>query len=186
MNKLAIIALASASVASVASADDLIMIDLSVANEVTIFGTTGNASASASASDFTGFLMADFFAVPGAGLGGVLAGAGDFTTFNEAADNSPNSFQGSVDTGWNIWDFSSASTVTVTAGQQAFTGSATYSLTAAQYAAFLGGAQSGDIIFGADTDDDAGVNIGTDRVIPAPSALALLGLGGLATARRRR
>ncbi len=186
MNKIAIIALAAT--ASIASADVLLQIDLSVANEVTISATDGLASADASGSNFTGYLLADFFNTAGspAGLG---AGTGDLTTFANPSDGTPSLFQGSSSVGLNIWSFSTDTTVGVTAGAQAFTGSGTWSLDAAQYADFLSASTSGDIYFGADTDDDIGngaILIGTYSVVPAPGALALLGLGGLATTRRRR
>jgi len=139
---------------------------------------------------FTGFLLADFFATPGAGFGGVLgADSGDLTTFNNASDGTPSGFVGSSSVGLNIWSFSSDSTITVDVGAQAFSGSATWTLDALQYADFLDGATSGDIYFGADTDDDIGngaILIGQYNVVPAPSALALLGMGGMVATRRRR
>lgn len=186
MNKIAMIA-GLAIAASGAAADVLLEIDLSTTNSVTINATSGLASTSASASNFTGYLLANFFNNAGSPAG-FTAGTGNLTTFANASDGTPSLFQGSSSTGLNIWSFSTATTVTVTGGQQAFTGSATWSLSAAQYAEFLSASTSGDIYFGADTDDDIGgaTNIGTYRVVPAPSALALLGLGGLATARRRR
>ena len=190
MNKIAMIA-GLAVAATGAAADILLEIDLSTTNQVTISATSGLASQSASASNFTGFLLADFFATPGAGFGGVLAAdSGDLTTFNNPSDGTPSGFVGSSSVGLNIWSFSSAGTVTVDGGAQAFSGSATWSLDAAQYADFLAGASEGDIWFGADTDDDiaggSAVNIGTYRVVPAPSALALLGMGGMVATRRRR
>ena len=56
------------------------------------------------------------------------------------------------------------------------------------YADMLAGAGSGDIYAPADTDDDipSAVVIGTYNVVPAPSAMAVLGLGGLVAGRRRR
>lgn len=190
MNKIAMIA-GLAIAATGAAADILLEIDLSTTNQVTISATNGLASQSASASNFTGMLLADFFTTPGSGFGGVLAAdSGDLTTFNNPSDGTPSGFVGSASVGLNIWSFSTAGTVTVDAGAQAFTGSATWLLDAAQYADFLSGATSGDIYFGADTDDDIGgasvVNIGTYRVVPAPGALALLGMSGVVITRRRR
>lgn len=193
MNKIAMIAgiaVAATGAAAGVASEVLLEIDLSVTNQVTISATDGLASASASASNFTGFLLADFFATPGAGFGGVLgADSGDLTTFNNPSDGTPSGFVGGSSVGLNIWSFSSDGTVDVDAGAQAFTGSATWTLDALQYADFLAGATSGDIYFGADTDDDIGAGaifIGTYSVVPAPSALALLGLGGMTAARRRR
>lgn len=189
MNKIALAA-GLAVAASGAAADVLLEVDVSVANQVTVNATTGAASASASFSNFTGILLADFFAAPGTGFGGVLAAdSGNFTTFNNPSDGTPSGFVGSSSVGLNIWSFSTDTTVSVTSGQQAFTGSATWSLTASQYADFLSAATSGDIYADADTDDDIGagaVLIGTYSVIPAPGAMALLGMGGMLAARRRR
>lgn len=53
----------------------------------------------------------------------------------------------------------------------------------------LAGTTSGDLYFPADSADDiaaGAVVLGTWNVVPAPSAMALLGLGGLVTTRRRR
>lgn len=175
--------------ASGATADVLLEIDLTVANQVTISATSGLASVSASGSAFTGVLLADFFAVPGA-PGSVGSGTGNLSTFSNPSDGSPALFQGFADTGLNIWSFTTDSSISVAGGQQAFSGSSTWTLDATQYAAFLGGAAAGDVWMNADTDDDissgSATNIGTYRVVPAPSSLALLGLGGLAATRRRR
>ena len=187
MNKIAILS-GLALAATGAAADVLLEIDLSVENQVTINATSGLASVDATASNFTGYLLADFFAAAGA-PGGLGAGSGNLSTVGNASDGTPSLFQGSSSVGLNIWSFSTDSTVGVTGGSQAFEGSATWSLDAAQYAAFLGAATSGDIYFGADTDDDiagGAANIGTYSVIPAPSALALLGMGGMVATRRRR
>ena len=193
MNKLAILAgltVAASGAAAGSNLEILLEVDLSVENQVTISATDGLAAVSASASNFTGYLLADFFATPGAGFGGVLgADSGDLTTFNNASDGTPSGFVGGSSVGLNIWSFSSDSTVTVDAGAQAFVGSATWTLDAAQYADFLAGATSGDIYFGADTDDDiaaGAVLIGQYSVVPAPGALALLGMGGMVATRRRR
>lgn len=188
MNKIAILAGLTVA-ASGAAADVLLEIDLSTTNSVTINATSGLASASASASNFTGFLLADFFATAGSPAG-FTAGSGNLSTVGNPSDATPSLFQGSTSVGLNIWSFSTAGTVTVDAGAQAFIGSATWSLDAAQYAEFLSASTSGDIYFGADTDDDIGgasvINIGTYSVIPAPGALALLGMGGMVATRRRR
>lgn len=188
MNKIALIA-GLAVAASGAAADVLLELDLSVANQVTISATTGAASQSAIFTSFTSFLLADFLATPGGGFGGVLdASSGNLTTFNNSSDGSPSGFVGTTSRGLNIWSFSNDTSVSVTAGVQAFSGSATWTLSAAQYADFLAGATSGNIYAGADTDDDIGnaALIGTYRVVPAPGAMAMLGMGGLLAGRRRR
>lgn len=188
MYKIALIA-GLAITATGATADVLLEIDLSTNNSVTINATTGLASTTATGTSFTGFLLAGFFNTPGvpAGFG---SGTGNLTTFNNPSDGTPSLFQGNSSTGLNIWSFSTASNVSVTAGQQAFTGSGTWTLSAAQYNQFLSASVSGDIWFNADTDDDiaggGARNIGSYRIIPAPGALALLGMGGMVATRRRR
>lgn len=175
-------------VAAGAQAQDLLIVDLSVANQLTITATGNAASASAAGDNFTGVLLADFYSGAGANLG-VVAGTGDFTAFGATADNSPSLFRGNggADLGLNIWSFS-LSSFSFSAGQTAFSGSGTWSLDAATYADMVNGNQSGTIYSPADTDDDiAGATaIGNWRVIPTPSSLALLGMGGLVAGRRRR
>ena len=191
MNKIATIAgLAVAATALTASADVLLSVDLSVTNEITVSAVDGNASTSASASVFTGFLLAGFFSPADAGNGpGIADGVGNLSTANNASDLGPSIFNGGTSVGLNIWNFSSDSTVSVTGGTQAFSGSATWTVDGAAYAAALAGNVSGDIYFGADTDDDLpfSTNIGTWEVkIPAPGSMALLGMGGIFAGRRRR
>ena len=189
MKKTAIIAIAG--LASVASAQShLLEIDLSVVDQVTITATNGVAANSASGSDFTGFLMADFYgAAGGAALINTLVG-GDLTQANNDSDGTPALFRGGSDSGLNMWSMSNDDPITFTAGSLAFTGSATWDLDPAAYADMTNGNLSGDIYAGADTDDDisAATFVGSWSVltVPAPSGLALLGLGGIVAGRRRR
>ncbi len=188
MNKIALIA--GLAVASAAIADEVLLVDLTVANQITISSTGGNASVSATGSDFTGWLLEGLFGSqgPDSYIGSPVVG--NLTTANNGSNNAPDLFQGVGSLGLNVWDVSNDATLSVTGGSAAFSGSATWTLTAAQYAAFSGGQTMGNVWLGADTDDDIGgssaTNIGTYRVVPTPSSLALLGLGGLAAARRRR
>ncbi len=187
MNVLAVIA--ATGLVSAASAEVLLSIDLTVTDQITITSTGGLSSADASGSNFTGYLLANFFNDSSFGSG-TGAGVGDLTTLSNPSDGSPSLFSSTSSFGLNVWSFSTDSTVSVTSGAQAFTGSGTWTIGSAEYAAMVAGNISGDIYFGADTDDDiggAGVElIGTYRVIPAPSSLALIGLGGLVAGRRRR
>lgn len=186
MNKIATIAgLAVAASAMTASADVLLLVDLSVADTITISATDGLSSADGSASNFTGFLLADFYTSAGAGISDTSV-VGDLSTAANASDGSADLFNGSSSFGLNVWSVSSDFDLDVTAGATAFAGSTTWTVSAADYAELLAGNMSGDIIFGADTDDDDGVNIGTWAIVPAPGSLALLGLGGIAAGRRRR
>ncbi len=192
MNKIAITATASLfALAGVAQADDLLIVDLSVVNQVTLTATSGASAITASGGDGIGVYLDNFYGGGGDSLSASLI-SGDLTDAGSASDGTPSLFRGGAgsDSGLNFWSWSSDSTVNFTAGQQAFVGSATWSLDANEYADMLAGSSSGNIYFPADTFDDiagAGV-LGTYRVIvPAPAALPMLGLGlGAAALRRRR
>ena len=190
--KTTIALVAVAGLATVAAADDLLIVDLTVANEVTITATTGNSAVTASGPDITGVYFEGFYGGPGGSLSAPLV-AGDITNFENAPDNTPALFRGGAgsDPGLNLYSWSTASTVTFTAGSQAFIGSGTWTLDPAEYADMLaGGVTSGNLWFPADTVDDIpnAQQLGTYRVIvPAPGAFALLGAGlGLGMVRRRR
>ena len=169
MKKTAIIAIAG--LATVASADVLLEVDLSVANTVTITATGGLSAADASASNFTGYLLAGFYNNADATPAGSGA-TGDLSTAANASDGTPSLFSSSSSFGLNVWSFSTDSTVDVTSGEIAFAGSSSWTLDAIDYADMLAGNTSGDIYFGADTDDDIASGatlIGTWNVVPAPS-----------------
>jgi hypothetical protein len=184
---LAAVTVAAAATGANAQLEKLLIVDLSVENEITITATAGLAGGSVSGSDGTGVLLADFFD----GLGPAIfdsAGVGDLTSANEGvSDGSPALFNSSASAGLNVWSYVGGTT-SFSAGSQAFQGSATWSLDPDEYVAALAGNSSGTIYAIADTDDDiAGATaIGTWNVIPAPASAALLGLGGLAAVRRRR
>jgi MYXO-CTERM domain-containing protein len=172
-----------------ANAAELLIVDLSVANQVTINATTGASAITTFASSFNGVYLENFF--PAAGAGFVYSnGVGNLTSVGAPSDGTPGLFRGTNDPGLNIWSLTAATNMNFTAGQQAFTGSATWNVTAAEYAALLAGVpRTGNIFANADTVDDLPANgiLGTYRaVVPTPGAAALLGLGGLAATRRRR
>jgi len=179
---------AFAMAAGTAQADDLLIIDLTVANEITITATDGLSAVTASGSDGIGIYFENFYGAEGGPLGAALV-AGDLTNAENPSDNSPSLFRGGAgtDPGLNLWSFSSDGTVTFTEGSLAFVGSATWTLDADDYADMLAGSMSGNIYFPADTVDDiAGASVlGTYSVVPAPGVVALLGLAGLARSRRR-
>lgn len=185
----AIAIVAAASLATAANADNLLNIDLSVVNQITITADSGLSAASVSGSTFTGVLMADFYSGAGSALVSTLV-SGDVTSANNPADNSPLLFRGGAgtDVGLNLWSFSTDITSSFTAGTVAFSGSGTWTVDAAAYADMLAGASGGDIYAFADTDDDIpfATVIGQYNVVPAPGSAALLGLGGLVATRRRR
>ncbi len=186
----AVVALAAMSgLATAASADVLLTYDISTPNQITLTATTGLSAASASGPNGTGFYLANFFTANQA-LSSTLVPGGNLTTFNNPSDNSPLLFRGGsgADAGLNVWSFSTNSTVSVTAGTQALIGSATWTVSPAVYASFVSANTSGTIYFPADTADDivAATAIGEYSIVPAPSALALVGMGGLLVGRRRR
>src|SRR5690606_32531854 len=59
-----------------------------------------------------------------------------------------------TDAGLNIWSYSATSPTTFTAGQVAFTGTATWSITPELYAAMLTAPSSGNLYFPADDTSD--------------------------------
>lgn len=187
MNKIATIAgLAVAASAMTANAETLLIVDLGTTNSITISATDGLSSASVSGSDFTGALLADFFGST-AGMNFLDSfGVGDLTYASGASDGSPGLFRATGSAGLNVWSL--GGTGDFTAGAQGFTGSATWAVDAGVYAEMLAGNTSGDIYAPADSDDDIGAAtlVGQWNIIPAPSSLALLGMGGLVAGRRRR
>ena len=187
---LAAITVAAAATGANAQLEKLLIVDLSVENQITITATTGASAATISGSDGIGVLLADL--LNGPNISGICDSlvSGDITNVANPSDGSPDLFYSTfgAGNGLNLWSWSSDTTVDFTAGQQAFTGSGTWTVNPSFYADMLAGNTSGTIYFPADTDDDiAGATaIGTWNVIPAPASAALLGLGGLAAVRRRR
>jgi hypothetical protein len=181
-------AVSVALLASAANADDLLIVDLSVVDQVTITATDGLSAATVSGSDSIGVYFEGFYGVAGNSLNETLV-SGDLTNAENPASNSPNLYRAGSgsDPGLNIYSWSSDSTVSFTMDSLAFVGSGTWDLDADDYADMLAGAVSGDLYFPADSEDDiAGATmLGTYRVIPEPATLSLLGLLGLVVLRRR-
>ena len=193
MSKASIFAVAAVALTAAgaqASTNDLLIVDLSVPNQVTISADTGVSAATISGADSTGVYFENFYAAAGGSLTTTSTGAGDLTNFLNPSDGSPALFRGGggTDTGLNVWSWSSDSTVDFVAGTQGFTGSGTWALDPAEYADMLAGNTSGKLYFPADTNDDlnSATFIGTWRVVPTPGTLALAGAGCVMGVRRRR
>jgi hypothetical protein len=170
--------------------DVLLVVDLSVPNQVTLNSTAGLSAATVSGSDGIGVYLDNFYGVGGGALNETLV-SGDITNVGSPSDGTPNLFRGGggTDTGLNLFSWSDDPTVDFIAGTQAFTGSGTWTLDADDFADMLNGNSSGNLYFPADDSGDvAGATlIGSYRVIvPAPGAASLLGLGFAAAMRRRR
>ena len=178
---------------STAQAAVVLQLDLSTVNQVTISATTGLSLASVSGSDSRGVYLKDFFGNRVFSTSGStrLAGA-NLVYFNATSDGSPSLSRGnSLDPGLNIYsmDNGTPDPASFTSGVQAFKGSATWSLTAQQYAAFLQAPTSGDIYAFADfiVDLNGGPQvIGQYSVVPEPTSMAIFGLGALGMAYRAR
>lgn len=169
-------------------ADNLLVVDLSVPNQVSISATGGLSAATVSGPDGTGVYFDGFYNGPTASLGDTLV-SGNLTNAENATDNSPDLFRGSADPGLNLWSWSPDTTVSFTLGSLAFTGSGTWNLTAGAYADMLAGNTSGDLYFSADTIDDlpSAQIIGTWVVVPEPASMSLIGLClGMGVLRRKR
>ena len=173
-----------------AFADVLLVVDLSVPNQVTINATSGLSANSASSGDTIGVYFENFYGGVGSTLAESLV-SGNLTSAANASDGTPDLFRGGSgsDPGLNFWSWTNDATSTFTAGSLAFAGSATWNLTPTQYAEMLAGSSSGNLYFPADTFDDVpnATYLGTYTVsVPEPGALSLLGLSFLALRRNRR
>lgn len=177
-----------------AKAEVLLLVDLSVTNEITISAADGLSAATISGSDTTGIYLDDFFSDSSIG-GFTLHGGGDLSSSLNASDGSAILHRWSSDTedGVNIFDLSADADLGFADDIQAFAGSMTWTVSAAIYASALAGAFSGSIFFPADYSGSlAGATILGEwaridaQAVPLPAALWLFaaGLGGLGFAKR--
>jgi hypothetical protein len=176
-----------------AQAGVVLQLDLSTVNQVTISATTGLSLATVSGSDGIGVHLKDFFGNRVFSTSGStrLAGA-NLVYFNATSDGSPSLSRGnSTDPGLNIFsmDDGTPDPASFTSGVQAFKGSATWSITAQQYAVFLQAPTSGDVYAFADTIDDLNggpqvIGQYSSAAVPEPTSMAIFGLGALGMAYR--
>jgi hypothetical protein len=183
-------AVAAMSFGSVAKANVLLLVDLTVENQVTISATNGNSLATVSGSDTTGVYLENFYSGPLNSIVSATPVAG-LQTLGSAENPVESSalFTASVtDPGLNIWSWSPDLTVTFTAGSLAFVGSSTWTLPNEDYLDMLAGNTSGNLYFPADrlADVPNAQLLGSWQVIPEPSSMALLSIGLVGLLRRRR
>lgn len=151
--------------------NEVLVIDLSVANQVTISGTSGVSMNDATGSTTTGFYFQDFLVnTPSLPIGTpAIVGTATLAPASVSSNGNPRLYHNSTsaDPGLNIWGYSSTTTTTFTAGQTAFAGTATWTLSPEVYIDFLQAPATGNVYFPADEASDLGtaVQIGTYRVI---------------------
>jgi hypothetical protein len=167
----------------------LLLIDLSVENQITFNATSGNSLVSISGSDNVGvYLDRIFFEDPGSVRESYISGTID-TNF-QSGISQPDIFNSGGtddDRGLNLYDFVQGNTITFSAGTRAFFGSATWGLESDDYQNALLGPSSGSIYAIADRITDLDLNsavvIGTwFKGIEAPVEASEPSLMGLITA----
>ena len=162
---------------------NLLVVDLTVPDRVTLTATAGLSSGTVSGSSFDGFYLKDLFSNAGTLAVPVNPGYSGTPTFTAASvptNNIPKMYRNSSDPGLNIYGYSSTSPTTFTTGQQAFTGTVTWTISTAVYNAMLTApVAGGDVYFSADSVGSLGTAtlIGKYSVVkPEPVNLLVVDL----------
>jgi hypothetical protein len=170
----------------------LVIVDLSVTNQITLTATSGASAVTLTGSDGTGIYLDDFFGSSGFSMSDTLV-SGDFVAANNTSDGSPNLFKSSSDsgTGINVYAMASDDPLSFTAGSTAFSGMATWNVSAANYVEALAGAGGGLVYFPADDIGDlSSASVlgewSTTVAAPEPATFGLLAAAGIVTVFRRR
>jgi hypothetical protein len=193
MKNFAYILLATACIAPASvSAATLLLVDLTTTDQLTLTATSGTSGATVSDPDYIGFLLAGFFSSSASlsGLGTALSG--NLTSAQNTSGGLPGLFKGVSSFGLNVYGYTNEGTSSFVAGELAFSGSATWALNSATYAAALSGPASGSIFFSADEDAQiSGASLigeweRTAATVPLPAGglLLLTTLAGVAGVRR--
>lgn len=172
----------------------VLLVDLTVENQITVNATAASSLATVSGSDTTGFSLTNFFD-PSRGQVTNTLQSGNITSANNISDGSPILFGSSGGSEFfNVFGFTNDPFMTFTAGLLAFTGQATWTVDTASYLSALNGGLSGDVVAPFDNflvaDLASASVIGTWEVIganevSAPSIIAFFALGLLGLAVRR-
>jgi hypothetical protein len=194
MNNFAYILLATACIAPASvNAATLLLVDLTTTNQLTLTATSGTSGATESDEDFIGFLLAGFFTSSASlSAGNELALSGNLTSAQNTSGGLPRLFKAESSFGLNVHGYTTEGTSSFVAGELAFSGSATWALDSATYAAALSGPASGSIFFSADEDAQiSGASLigeweRTAATVPLPAGglLLLTTLAGVAGVRR--
>ncbi len=182
---------------SAAQAAVVLQLDLSTVNQVTISPLEdGFSLVSKSGSDDLGVYLKDFFAPAGSTFSVNSDAGGSLVYSNATSDGTPRLFRATNDPGLNIFSMDQGfpNPASFTVGIQAFRGSATWSLTAEQYAAFSQAPTSGDVYAFANEIGDLNggpkvigqYSVVGSAAVPEPTSMAIFGLGALGMAYRAR
>ncbi len=141
--------------AAAAQPQNLLVVDLSVTNRITVTATAGLSFGTVSGDPFDGFYLKDFLSNAGTvtvPTAPVFVGTPNLTAASVATNNNPRMYRASsgADPGFNIWGFTAATSASFTAGQLAFTGSVTWTVTPAVYNAAMTAPTGGDVYYVAD------------------------------------
>jgi hypothetical protein len=182
------------SASGLANSAVVLLVDLTVENQITINATAGTSLATVSGSDTTGFSLTNFFDTNRGQVTNTLQ-SGNITSANNISDGSPIFFgSASGREFFNIFSFTNDPFMTFTAGLLAFNGQATWTVDAASYLSALNGGLSGDVVAPFDnflvTDLASAPIIGTWEVIGAsevsePSIVAFIAMGLMGLVVRR-
>jgi hypothetical protein len=172
----------------------VLLVDLTVENQIKISATDGASLSTVNGEVNTGFSLINFFDASRRNVDQTLE-SGNITSANNASNDSPVFFED--DRGsefFNIFDFTDDPLMTFTAGMQAFSGEAIWTVDTTTYLSALNGGLSGNVVAPFDnffvTDLSTASVIGTWEAIVAsevsePSIFAFFALGFMGLAARR-
>lgn len=172
----------------------VLLVDLTVENQITVSATGEASQATVSGSASVGFSLTNFFDASRGLISDTLL-SGNLTSANNTSDSPPILFRGSGGGEFfNVFSFTNDPQMTFTTGLAAFSGQATWSVDSASYLSALNGGLSGDVVAPFDNflerDLSSASVIGTWETIvvnqvSAPSMIAFFALGLMGLAARK-